>query len=178
MIGLLAATDALTRIGNLFGAQPPSATQPQSKTSSPVGPVGASPGGQTVATISGPGQLLANLEELQSQDPVRFRQVTTQIAAQLRTAAQQASPGANANLLSDLSIKFQNIANGGSLSQLQPQTPQSTIGIGAYTSAAQNSTAGLIGLTLQNGNQSNAPNSNLQQIFVSISNQVSRALQS
>ena len=66
-------------------------------------------------------QLLSNLQQLQTQSPVQFQQVVGQIASRLQSAAQQQGHASAGALLLDLAAKFQNIAGGGPLSQLQPQ---------------------------------------------------------
>lgn len=76
-------------------------------------------GGGSSATISPVGQLLSDLQQLQTQNPTQFQQVVGQIASQLQSAAQQQGQGGN-GILSQLADQFRNIANGGSLSQLQP----------------------------------------------------------
>lgn len=71
------------------------------------------------AKISGPGQLLSQLQQLQSQDPTKFTQVVSDIATQLQNAAQQAT-GPQSDFLSNLANRFQTTANTGDLSALQP----------------------------------------------------------
>ena len=84
-------------------------------------------GGQSSASISGPGQLVSELQQLQQQNPTEFQQIVSQIAKQLESAAQQAGQGQQGTLLSDLAQKFQNVANGGDLSQLLPSQPANAV---------------------------------------------------
>jgi lysophospholipid acyltransferase (LPLAT)-like uncharacterized protein len=65
-------------------------------------------------------QLLITLQQLQAQSPIQFQQVVGQIAGQLQSAAQQQGHAGAGSFLLDLAAKFQNIASGGPLSQLQP----------------------------------------------------------
>jgi hypothetical protein len=83
-------------------------------TSSAVGGPGAT------SSISGPGQLLSELQLLQAQDPSKFKDVVSQIANELQTAAQQQGSSGAGQFLSNLAARFQNVANTGDLSQLQP----------------------------------------------------------
>ncbi|MBN9118979.1 MAG: hypothetical protein J0I06_07435 [Planctomycetes bacterium] len=77
-----------------------------------------SPAGDS-ARISGPGQLFSQLQQLQSQDPTKFKQVTADIATQLQTAAQQAT-GHQATFLTNLADKFQTASTTGDVSALRP----------------------------------------------------------
>ena len=130
----------------------------------------------TSASISGPGQLLSNLQQLQAQDPTKFQQVVSQIATQLQSAAQQAQ-GPQSTFLSNLASQFQNVANGGSLSQLQPQQhhhhhhPAQQ----AYSQNSQSQPQGIAGLAQPSGSQSSGT-STIQQLFANISTEVTQAL--
>jgi hypothetical protein len=118
MINAMSGGDGVGNAASLYFAQQ---LQTTNVSNAPSGlPGGASAPGSTSssAIISGPGQLLSNLQELQTQDPTKFQQVTSQIAGQLQTAAQQ-TQGPQSTFLSNLATKFENVANGGSLSQLQ-----------------------------------------------------------
>jgi hypothetical protein len=69
------------------------------------------------------GQLLKDLKQLQTSDPAEFKQVLSDAATQLKTAAgQQTDPGA-ASFLNNLSDRFQKAADTGDLSALKPNTP-------------------------------------------------------
>jgi hypothetical protein len=147
-----------------------------------LGSLTAVPGGagvaQSSATISGPGQLLSNLQQLQAQNPAKFQQVVSQIASQLQAAAQQ-TQGAQSTYLSNLAAQFQSVANGGSLSQLvQPQQQHHHHhhhAQQAYSQSGQTQPQGLTGLAQSSGSQSSS-NASLQQLFSTISTEVSTAL--
>jgi hypothetical protein len=134
---------------------------------------GAGRGDKTSASISSAGQLLANLHQLQAQDPAKFKQVTAGIAAKLQAAAQQAGPGTQAKMLADLAAKFQNVSAGGSLSQLAPQSSAAST---PYAKAVQNNSASLLDLAIQNGNATRPGAANGQQLLAGISTDVSHAL--
>jgi len=125
---------------------------------------------QSSAKISGPGQLLSNLQQLQTQNPAQFTQVVSQIAAQLSAAAQQAQ-GPQANFLSNLASKFKSVANGGSLAQLEARQQSYEPVQQTYSQGAQ----GVAGLAQPSSSQ--APgNTTLQALFKTISSEVSKAL--
>jgi len=132
---------------------------------------GAGKGAKTTATISSAGQMLANLEQLQAQNPAKFKQVTAGIAAKLQMAAQQA--GTQSKMLAELAAKFQNVSAGGNLSQLAPQPPSPST---PYAKLAQNNSASLLDLAVQNGNAAASGASNTSQLFGSISKDVNAAL--
>ena len=129
----------------------------------------------TSATISGPGQLLSNLQKLQAQDPAKFKQVVADIANQLQTASQQAQ-GPQSDLLSKLASAFQGVANGGSLSQLQPQQHHHHHHAHrAYSQNSPSSTQGVAGIAAPSSSKS-ASGSSMQQLFANIFDDVSKAL--
>jgi hypothetical protein len=91
--------------------------------------------------ISRQGQLFSQLQQLQTQDPAKFKQVLTDVANQLTTAAQGAT-GKDQQFLSNLADKFTKAA-GGDLTALQPPSQSaSTSAISAYQQAAQASSNG------------------------------------
>jgi hypothetical protein len=138
-----------------------------------TGAAGTSGAGQSTASISGPGQLLSNLQQLQAQNPASFQAVVTQIAGQLQAAAQQ-TQGPQSKFLSDLAARFQNVANGGPLSQLQPHRHHHHHSR-AQQAYGRNTSAGVAGLG-QAGSSSSSGSSSLQQLFATISSEVSTAL--
>jgi hypothetical protein len=150
---------------------------------------GSTSTGSSSATISGPGQLYSELQQLQSQNPTQFKQVVTEIASQLSQAASADGSTGQGNFLSTLAQKFQNVADGGSLSQLAP--PSGGSGhkhAKAYADNSQSSsnsselTALLSQLSDSQSSSSSSSSStsssgtNLQQLFQSIQNEVSQAL--
>jgi hypothetical protein len=69
--------------------------------------------------ISGPGKLFSELQQLQSQNPTQFKQVTGQIAAQLQAAAHQTT-GGQASFLTTLASDFQTASSTGNVAALRP----------------------------------------------------------
>jgi hypothetical protein len=169
MIGAMSGGEGMTGLSAmLLATQPPGVGAAGSLT----GGEGGSSIASSSASVSSPGQLLSNLYELQTQNPTAFTQVVTQIANQLQAAAQQAQ-GPASPFLSSLAQKFQNIADGGSLAQLQPShahdhAPQ------AYAQQGTGATQGLAGLgSVASGQPSG---SSLRQLLTTISSEVSKAL--
>lgn len=67
-------------------------------------------------------QLLSTLQQLQQSDPVKYQQVTQQIATNLQTAAQTAQSDGNtgaANQLNQLATDFTNASKSGQLPSVQ-----------------------------------------------------------
>jgi hypothetical protein len=142
------------------------------------GSQGAGGPDQSSASTSPLGQLLSNLQQLQSQDPTKFQQVVSTISAQLQTAAQQQGQTPLGTFLSNLASKFQSVASGGSLSQLQPHHR----GHGHHHAYAQTQDAptsasaqALLGGASPGFSQTTA-NASLQQLFTSLATEVSQAL--
>ena len=75
--------------------------------------------GTDSATFSKPSEIYAKLQQLMQQDPTKAKALLSQIADQLKTAAQQQT-GDAATRLNDLASKFENAAQTGDLSQLKP----------------------------------------------------------
>jgi hypothetical protein len=72
------------------------------------------------ASISSIGQLFSQLQSLQTSNPTQFKQLMTNAANQLQAAATQAGASTpEGQALTSMSQKFQDVANGGSLSELQ-----------------------------------------------------------
>ncbi len=76
-------------------------------------------GAATSGSVSKPGELLAKLSQLLQQDPAKFKQVTSAIADELKTAASNAQ-GPQAQFLTKLSDDFAQASSSGSLSSLEP----------------------------------------------------------
>jgi hypothetical protein len=125
---------------------------------------GGEGGGADSVSISGIGQLLGALQQLQTQSPNQFTQVVSQISNQLQTAAQQQGQTSQASALSDLANQFQNVASTGDLSQLH---------LHRHT---QNNPSSTYGSTGQSPASNSSGNSNLQQLFANIANEVNAAL--
>lgn len=81
------------------------------------------------ADISGPGKMFAELKQLASQDPAKFKQVAADIASKLKAAAggtvsssgnDGSTTAAGNKFLTDLAAKFDTAAQTGDVSGLQP----------------------------------------------------------
>ena len=75
--------------------------------------------GSCRASVSPLAHILSQLQQLQQTDPAKLKTVLTDIANRLQAAAQQAS-GSEGQALSNLASKFQQAAQTGNLSALQP----------------------------------------------------------
>lgn len=64
-------------------------------------------------------ELFNKLEQLKSSDPDKFKSLMSEAAEKLKTAAQEQF-GFASKMLSDLAGKFEDVANGGDISQLMP----------------------------------------------------------
>jgi hypothetical protein len=167
----LGIASSLSYLQQLQGAGGVSASSNTAAAQGTTGP------NQISTTISGPGQLFSNLQQLQAQDPAKFQQVVSDIASQLQAASKQAQ-GPQSDFLSNLAAKFQNVANGGSLSQLLPGQHQHLHHAHkAYGEGAQTQTQGIAGLAAPSGDKS-ASSSSLQQLLRTISSEVKQALAS
>jgi len=98
------------------------------------------------ASFSRPSEFFSKLQQLKSTDPEKFKQVCTDIANKLRAAAQEQSNGSGSKMLTDLASKFDNVANGGDISQLKPPAPPNGApgaqgAVQQYTQQDQNSLA-------------------------------------
>jgi hypothetical protein len=111
MIGAISGGEGLGSASSAYIAQQLQATGGPAASSSLTGGEAGGSASQSTASISGPGQLLSNLEQLQTQNPAKFQQVITQIVSQLQAAAQQ-TQGPTSNFLSHLASKFQATAGG------------------------------------------------------------------
>ena len=67
-------------------------------------------------------QLMQKLQQLQTSNPAEFKQVMSDAAKQLKTAAAQSTAPAQAKFLTNLADKFQKAADTGDLSALQSQS--------------------------------------------------------
>ena len=65
--------------------------------------------------------LFQQLKQLQTSDPSEFKRVLTDAAGQLQAAAQQQPDPTQAAFLNNLASRFQDAANTGNFSALQPQ---------------------------------------------------------
>jgi len=81
------------------------------------------------AEFSNPAMMYSKLQELAQTDPEKLKEVCAKIAEQLQSASEE-QDGFQSNMLSDLAEKFQNVADGGDVSQLKPPEPPSGGGPG------------------------------------------------
>jgi hypothetical protein len=96
--------------------------------------IGLGSSGADSATISGPGQLFSELQQLSQQNPTEFKAVASQIASTFQNAASQAT-GSDAQMLTSLANQFTQAAQSGTLQMPQPPASGSQ-------GAAQGSTVG------------------------------------
>jgi hypothetical protein len=83
------------------------------------------------SSVSKPGELMSKLSQLLEQDPAKFKQVTQQIADELKTEAASAS-GPQAQFLTKLSDNFAQASSTGSLASLQPSGSERSGAAGAH----------------------------------------------
>lgn len=129
------------------------------------------------AQISGPGKLFAELKQLAASDPTKFKAVAADIATKLKEAAGTTSGTTTANSpLADLAAKFQQAADTGDVSTLQPPSGGGRAhghhhhhhgGVGTYNQQGQVQPSQ--GTTAANG-------ADLKSLFDSISQEVSSAV--
>jgi len=100
-----------------------SASTTTGKTSNSLSSIGASSAVQPDNSQLSPfAQLMSMLQQLQQSDPAKYQQVTQQIAANLKTAAQTATSQGNtaaANQLTELSNDFTSASQSGQLPNVQ-----------------------------------------------------------
>ena len=172
MINAMSGGEGLGGAASAYFAQQSRGVNGTSALNSLTGGEGGGGVAQSPATISGPGQLLSNLQQLQTQDPTKFQQAVSQIAGQLQTAAQQ-TQGPQSDFLTKLAAKFQSVANGGSLSQLQPgqgQHHHHHHAQQADSQGAQSQAQGIAAL-LQSSSSQSTSSLTLPQLFTNISAQ-------
>ena len=127
--------------------------------------------------ISQPGQLFSKLEKLKTQDPDKYKQVVSDLADKLKTAAGNAT-GKDQEFLTKLAAQFQSAAKGGDLT-LGP--PANGAGgqkgaAGAYAQNDPSTQQGLSGVGHHKGGHHHQPSAAVQQAFKSISDEVDTAL--
>ncbi len=115
-------------------------------------------------SISGIGQLLSALQQLQTQSPTQFSQVVAQISSQLGNAAQQQGKTGQSKALSDLATQFQDLASTGDLSQLD---------LGNSTTNSGGSVYGNYGQLTGFSSRTNSP---FEQLFANLASEVDSAL--
>ena len=131
---------SITDLTALYGAQVSRATS-SSTISAATSATEDTTGKTDSLSISKPAEMFSKLEQLKASDPEKFKQVVTDIASKLKSAAEKQS-GPAAAMLSDLAGKFENVAKGGDLSQLKPPNPPNFAG-GARGAAGQRPPQGI-----------------------------------
>src|SRR6478752_10893655 len=81
---------------------------------------GAVSGNQGAARVSGPGQLLAKLKQLQQSDPTKFKQAMSTLSDTLSEEAKSTTDSRGQKMLTDLAAKFKTAGETGDLSSLTP----------------------------------------------------------
>lgn len=142
-----------------------------------------STGNTDSARISRRSALFNKLKQLQEADPQKFKQVVSDIASKLKSAAQQAT-GPMAQRLSKMADRFQKVADTGDLSQLQPQQPpqgsSSASGLQGlllqYTQQSQQDPSGMIQQTNGLGGDRDGDHDQMRSIMSGIFNELNQAL--
>lgn len=88
--------------------------------------------------ISGPAEFLSKLQQLKTQDPDKFKELLTEMAESLKSAAESATSEQDQKMLASLAEKFTSVANGGDLSELEPPRPP-TNGMEIYAAGSDSS---------------------------------------
>lgn len=73
--------------------------------------------------VSGLGSTLSKLQNLLSSDPDKFKEVTAKISADLATQAEATDDEAKSQMLSDMSARFAEASESGSMDALRPSAP-------------------------------------------------------
>ncbi len=126
------------------------------------------------ADFSRPAEFFSKLQQLKDSDPEKFKQVCSDIAAKLRAAAEERGDTPEGKMLSELAEKFQNVADGGDISQLKPpeRPPRPPEGLDAYTQQDQKT---LVDFLKDQTNQTHR-NSDIHDLMSSIFDEVDQAL--
>src|ERR1700692_1322089 len=109
MVNAMSSAQGLNNAGSVYLAQQIQALGGSTPLGGLTGGQAAGGASQRSATIYGPGQLLSNLQQLETQNPAEFKQIVSQIASQLQTAAQQ-TQGPQSSFLTNLADKFGSVA--------------------------------------------------------------------
>ena len=109
-------------------------------------------------SVSGPGKLFSELEQLSKSNPTEFKQITASISQQLNSAANSATNSGQASFLKQLATSFENASQSGNFSDLLPTNgstppnggppPQSTAS-SAYSSNSSNPVDSIFSQALQ-----------------------------
>lgn len=113
-------------INNVYGNVATTPTAPAAaitQAPAPTSSVVSGSGPAATTTLSTPGQLYGELQQLSQQDPAKFKAVAAQLATNFQNAASQAT-GPQAQFLTQLASQFTQAAQTGTL-----QPPQSAQGV-------------------------------------------------
>jgi len=136
---------------------------------------------EDTANVSGPGEMYAKLQQLQQQDPAKFKEVCQSISEELQAAADEQGDSFNGNMLSDLADKFASVAEGGDISQLQPPPPPPPGNgpeavSGQYTQQDQELIQQMLDSLNTSSTSETSSQDAMQQIFSSIMDKIESAL--
>lgn len=92
------------------------------------------------ASLSGSGQLMAELKKLSESDPSEFKKITAEIATQLQSTASSTSDSGQASFLNSMASNFEKASQSGNFSDLFPQ--QGTSGSSSQTGSSQGTQQG------------------------------------
>jgi hypothetical protein len=166
----MSAISSVTSLSNPYNLQALLGTSASGASAASNGSSSAAGTGGVTASLSGPGQLLSALQQLQTQDPSQFSQVVGQIATQVQAAAQQQGQSGAGQFLTSLAGKLQNVATTGDLSQLESHHGHH----GHHAQGTYNSQGQAVAPTATSGSQTDSSN-NIQQLFANIVQEVQQA---
>lgn len=122
--------------------------------------------------FSKPSEMMSKLQKLKETDPEKFKEVCNNISEKLSSTAEESGD----KMLSDLAAKFQDVANGGDISQLKPPAPpeggQRPQGVAAYSQNAESASANMV--PPQNGQNGN--HADMKSIMDSIFSEIDSAI--
>jgi hypothetical protein len=78
------------------------------------------------SSVSNPGKLFNELEQLSKQNPAEFKRITAQIAQQLQDAAKNTTDSSEANFLNQMASNFEAASKSGNFSDLFPKNSQAS----------------------------------------------------
>jgi hypothetical protein len=120
-------------IQNVYGSIATTPTPDLTSVGTPTRTTGSIPppaSGAASATISAPGQLFSEMQQLSQSNATEFKAVASQLAKSFQNAANQAS-GQDAQVLSSVASRFSQAAQTGSLQPPQPTTAPAAAATGA-----------------------------------------------
>ena len=110
---------SLLDLYDLSGTQATDATSATTSAADTVAPTASSQTSDS-ASFSKLSDFFSKLQQLQSSDPAKFKEICADIAEKLKAAAQQLGDTPGGKMLSDLAAKFESAAQTGDVSQLKP----------------------------------------------------------